>query len=138
LLLSLGAAISSSAEEHDIAVLVSSHRQAVKPELAVPSAARQENVWHSEEATELSAVLAATSNRAVKVRCVVCGQPCWSHSATFDLAACSEDAHRPGRRTRSDERYHQLWQQHGFMRAFRAWLDVESRLTLALVDGERR
>src|SRR5690606_25131695 len=38
------------------------------------------------------------------------------------------------------ERYHQLWQQQGFMRAFRAWLDeqqVAERL-LALVDGERR
>src|SRR5690606_25286936 len=36
--------------------------------------------------------------------------------------------------------YHQLWQQQGFMRVFRAWLDQErvAERLLAGIDGERR
>ncbi|WP_339080774.1 UvrD-helicase domain-containing protein [Pseudomonas sp. TMP9] len=130
----------------DIAVLVASHRQAseVAAELAargVPSVRRgKENVWHSEEATELSAVLAAyvEPGREGALRYALASRLLGRSAA--DLAACSEDAHAWDAEREAAERYHQLWQQHGFMRAFRAWLDeqkVAQRL-LALVDGERR
>lgn len=130
----------------DIAVLVASHRQAgeVAAELAargVPSVRRgKENVWHSEEADELSAVLAAyaESGREGALRYALASRLLGRSAA--DLAACSEDAQAWDREREAAERYHQLWQQQGFMRAFRAWLDeqqVAQRL-LALVDGERR
>ncbi|WP_415753852.1 exodeoxyribonuclease V subunit beta [Pseudomonas leptonychotis] len=130
----------------DIAVLVASHRQAseVAAELAargVPSVRRgKENVWHSEEADELSAVLAAYAEpgREGALRYALASRLLGRSAA--DLAACSEDAHAWDAEREAAERYHQLWQQQGFMRAFRAWLDeqkVAQRL-LALVDGERR
>ncbi len=130
----------------DIAVLVASHRQAgeVAAELAargVPSVRRgKENVWHSEEADELAAVLAAYAEpgREGALRYALASRLLGRSAA--DLAACSEDAQAWDREREAAERYHQLWQQQGFMRAFRAWLDeqqVAQRL-LALVDGERR
>ncbi|MFP6863086.1 UvrD-helicase domain-containing protein [Pseudomonas sp.] len=130
----------------DIAVLVASHRQAgeVAAELAargVPSVRRgKENVWHSEEADELSAVLAAYAEpgREGALRYALASRLLGRSAA--DLAACTEDAHAWDAEREAAERYHQLWQQQGFMRAFRAWLDeqkVAQRL-LALVDGERR
>jgi exodeoxyribonuclease V beta subunit len=130
----------------DIAVLVASHRQAseVAAELAergVSSVRRgKENVWHSEEAAELSAVLAAYAEpgREGALRYALASRLLGRSAA--DLAACSEDAHAWDAEREAAERYHQLWQQQGFMRAFRAWLDeqkVAQRL-LALVDGERR
>ncbi|MDF3193057.1 exodeoxyribonuclease V subunit beta [Pseudomonas sp. 1928-m] len=130
----------------DIAVLVASHRQAgeVAAELSargVPSVRRgKENVWHSEEADELSAVLAAYAEpgREGALRYALASRLLGRSAA--DLAACSEDAQAWDREREAAERYHQLWQQQGFMRAFRAWLDeqqVAQRL-LALVDGERR
>ena len=130
----------------DIAVLVASHRQAsdVAAELAergVPSVRRgKENVWHSEEASELAAVLAAYAEpgREGALRYALASRLLGRSAA--DLAACQDDARAWDVEREAAERYHQLWQQQGFMRAFRAWLDeqqVASRL-LALVDGERR
>ena len=130
----------------DIAVLVASHRQAseVAAELAargVPSVRRgKENVWHSEEAAELAAVLAAYAEpgREGALRYALASRLLGRSAA--DLAACQDDAHAWDEEREAAERYHQLWQQQGFMRAFRAWLDeqqVAQRL-LALVDGERR
>ncbi|MBX9712552.1 MAG: UvrD-helicase domain-containing protein, partial [Pseudomonadaceae bacterium] len=130
----------------DIAVLVASHRQAsdVAAELAargVPSVRRgKENVWHSEEAGELAAVLAAYAEpgREGALRYALASRLLGRSAA--DLAACQEDARAWDEEREAAERYHQLWQQQGFMRAFRAWLDeqqVAPRL-LALVDGERR
>ncbi|MDA7086668.1 exodeoxyribonuclease V subunit beta [Pseudomonas sp. SA3-5] len=130
----------------DIAVLVASHRQAgeVAAELAargVPSVRRgKENVWHSEEAGELAAVLAAYAEpgREGALRYALASRLLGRSAA--DLAACQDDAQAWDSEREAAERYHQLWQQQGFMRAFRAWLDeqqVAPRL-LALVDGERR
>jgi exodeoxyribonuclease V beta subunit len=130
----------------DIAVLVASHRQAgeVAEQLAargVPSVRRgKENVWHSEEAEELAAVLAAYAEpgREGALRYALASRLLGRSAA--DLAACSDDAQAWDAEREAAERYHQLWQQQGFMRAFRVWLDeqqVASRL-LALVDGERR
>ncbi|NQD96669.1 UvrD-helicase domain-containing protein, partial [Pseudomonas sp. CrR25] len=130
----------------DIAVLVASHRQAaeVAAELAargVPSVRRgKENVWHSEEAEALAAVLAAYAEpgREGALRYALASR-LLGRSAR-DLAACQDDARAWDEEREAAERYHQLWQQQGFMRAFRAWLDeqrVAQRL-LALVDGERR
>jgi exodeoxyribonuclease V beta subunit len=130
----------------DIAVLVASHRQAseVASELAargVPSVRRgKENVWHSEEAAELAAVLAAYAEpgREGALRYALASRLLGRSAA--DLAACQDDARAWDEEREAAERYHQLWQQQGFMRAFRAWLDeqqVAQRL-LALVDGERR
>jgi len=130
----------------DIAVLVASHRQAsdVAAELAargVPSVRRgKENVWHSEEAGELAAVLAAYAEpgREGALRYALASRLLGRSAA--DLAACQDDARAWDAEREAAERYHQLWQQQGFMRAFRAWLDeqqVAARL-LALVDGERR
>ncbi|HBX55240.1 exodeoxyribonuclease V subunit beta [Pseudomonas sp. UBA2684] len=130
----------------DIAVLVASHRQAseVAAELAtrgVPSVRRgKENVWHSEEAGELAAVLAAYAEpgREGALRYALASRLLGRSAA--DLAACQDNAQAWDDEREAAERYHQLWQQQGFMRAFRAWLDeqkVAQRL-LALVDGERR
>lgn len=130
----------------DIAVLVASHRQAaeVAAELAargVPSVRRgKENVWHSEEAEALAAVLAAYAEpgREGVLRYALATRLLGRSAA--DLAACQDDARAWDEEREAAERYHQLWQQQGFMRAFRAWLDeqqVAPRL-LALVDGERR
>ncbi|MGL4315066.1 MAG: exodeoxyribonuclease V subunit beta [Pseudomonas sp.] len=130
----------------DIAVLVASHRQAseVAAELAargVPSVRRgKENVWHSEEASELAAVLAAYAEpgREGALRYALASRLLGRSAA--DLAACQDNAQAWDDEREAAERYHQLWQQQGFMRAFRAWLDeqkVAQRL-LALVDGERR
>ncbi|WP_439860247.1 UvrD-helicase domain-containing protein [Pseudomonas sp. MBLB4136] len=130
----------------DIAVLVASHRQAaeVAAELAargVPSVRRgKENVWHSEEAEALAAVLAAYAEpgREGALRYALATR-LLGRSAR-DLAACQDDARAWDEEREAAERYHQLWQQQGFMRAFRAWLDeqrVAERL-LALADGERR
>ncbi|MGE8496856.1 MAG: exodeoxyribonuclease V subunit beta [Pseudomonas sp.] len=130
----------------DIAVLVASHRQAgeVADQLSargVPSVRRgKESVWHSEEAEELGAVLAAYAEpgREGVLRYALATRLLGRSAA--DLAACTEDAQAWDLEREAAERYHQLWQQQGFMRVFRAWLDeqqVAPRL-LALVDGERR
>ncbi len=130
----------------DIAVLVASHRQAaeVAAELSargVPSVRRgKENVWHSEEAEALAAVLAAYAEpgREGALRYALASRLLGRSAA--ELAACQDDARAWDEEREAAERYHQLWQQQGFMRAFRAWLDeqqVAPRL-LALVDGERR
>jgi exodeoxyribonuclease V beta subunit len=130
----------------DIAVLVSSHRQAaeVAAELAargVPSVRRgKQSVWHSEEAEALAAVLAAYAEpgREGALRYALATR-LLGRSAR-DLAACLDDARAWDQEREAAEHYHQLWQQHGFMRAFRAWLDeqqVAQRL-LGMPDGERR
>ncbi|WP_339489315.1 exodeoxyribonuclease V subunit beta [Pseudomonas sp. EL_65y_Pfl2_R95] len=130
----------------DIAVLVASHRQAaeVAAQLAargVPSVRRgKESVWHSEEAEALAAVLAAYAEpgREGALRYALATRLLGRSAA--DLAACQDDARAWDQEREAAERYHQLWQQQGFMRAFRAWLDeqaVAQRL-LAVVDGERR
>ncbi|MBT8767433.1 exodeoxyribonuclease V subunit beta [Metapseudomonas boanensis] len=130
----------------DIAVLVSSHRQAgdVAAELAargVPSVRRgRDSVWHSEEAEELAAVLAAYAEpgREGVLRYALATRLLGRDA--LQLARCQDDEHAWDEERESAERYHQLWQQQGFMRAFRAWLDeqgVAERL-IALPDGERR
>lgn len=130
----------------DIAVLVASHKQAgeIAAELAtrgVPSVRRgKESVWHSEEAGELAAVLAAYAEpgregvlrHALATRLLGRGAE--------ELARCQDNAKDWDTERERAEGFHQLWQQQGFLRAFRAWLDQEGvagRL-LALVDGERR
>ncbi|MET1079432.1 MAG: exodeoxyribonuclease V subunit beta [Pseudomonas sp.] len=130
----------------DIAVLVASHRQAseIAAELAargVPSVRRgNQSVWLSEEAAELAAVLAAYAEpgREGVLRYALATRLLGRSAA--DLARCQEDARAWDQEREAAERYHQLWQQHGFMRAFRAWLDQEkiAERLLVLVDGERR
>ncbi|MGK8708903.1 exodeoxyribonuclease V subunit beta [Metapseudomonas otitidis] len=130
----------------DFAVLVASHRQAgdVAAELAtrgVPSVRRgRDSVWHSEEAAELAAVLAAYAEpgREGVLRYALSTRLLGRDAQA--LARCQDDEHAWDEERERAERYHQLWQQHGFMRAFRAWLDeqaVAERL-IALPDGERR
>ncbi|WP_271410001.1 exodeoxyribonuclease V subunit beta [Pseudomonas sp. Q1-7] len=130
----------------DIAVLVASHRQAgdVAAELAargVPSVRRgRDSVWHSEEAEELAAVLAAYAEpgREGVLRYALSTRLLGRDAQ--QLARCQDDEHAWDEERENAERYHQLWQQQGFMRAFRAWLDeqgVAERL-IALPDGERR
>ncbi|MCY1271766.1 RecBCD enzyme subunit RecB [compost metagenome] len=130
----------------DIAVLVASHRQAgdVANELAargVPSVRRgRDSVWHSEEAEELAAVLAAYAEpgREGVLRYALSTRLLGRDAQ--QLARCQDDEHAWDEERDNAERYHQLWQQQGFMRAFRAWLDeqgVAERL-IALPDGERR
>ncbi|AYC31010.1 exodeoxyribonuclease V subunit beta [Pseudomonas cavernae] len=130
----------------DIAVLVASHREAasVASELAargVPSVRRgRDSVWHSEEAGELAAVLAAYAEpgREGLLRYALATRLLGRDAQ--QLARCQDDE-RAWDKERSDaEQYHQLWQQHGFMRVFRAWLDQEgvAERLLAGLDGERR
>jgi len=130
----------------DIAVLVASHRQAgdIAAELAargVPSVRRgRDSVWHSEEAEELAAVLAAYAEpgREGVLRYALSTRLLGRDA--LQLARCQDDEHAWDAEREAAERYHQLWQQQGFMRAFRAWLDeqdVAERL-LELPDGERR
>lgn len=130
----------------DIAVLVANHRQAgmIAEELAargVPSVRRgRDSVWRSEEATELAAVLAAYAEpgREGLLRYALATRLLGRSAA--DLARCQDDQQQWDAEREAAERYHQLWQQQGFMRVFRAWLDeqaVAERL-LARVDGERR
>ncbi|MES2819210.1 MAG: exodeoxyribonuclease V subunit beta [Pseudomonadota bacterium] len=141
-----GAGARRALQGGDIAVLVASHRQAaeIAAELSargVPSVRRgKENVWHSEEAAELAQVLAAYAEpgREGVLRHALASRLLGRSAA--DLAACQDDARAWDAEREAAERYHQLWQQQGFMRAFRAWLDeqqVAPRL-LSLVDGERR
>jgi exodeoxyribonuclease V beta subunit len=130
----------------DIAVLVANHRQAgmVAEQLAergVPSVRRgRDSVWRSEEATELAAVLAAYAEpgREGLLRYALATRVLGRSAA--DLARCQDDQQQWDAEREAAERYHQLWQQQGFMRVFRAWLDeqaVAERL-LARIDGERR
>ncbi|WP_222909832.1 exodeoxyribonuclease V subunit beta [Pseudomonas sp. DNDY-54] len=130
----------------DIAVLVANHRQAglIADELAargVPSVRRgRDSVWRSEEAAELAAVLAAYAEpgREGLLRYALATRLLGRSAA--DLARCQDDQQQWDAEREAAERYHQLWQQQGFMRVFRAWLDeqaVAERL-LARVDGERR
>ncbi|EHY77724.1 exodeoxyribonuclease V subunit beta [Stutzerimonas stutzeri ATCC 14405 = CCUG 16156] len=130
----------------DIAVLVANHRQAgmIADELSargVPSVRRgRDSVWRSEEATELAAVLAAYAEpgREGLLRYALATRLLGRSAA--DLARCQDDQQQWDAEREAAERYHQLWQQQGFMRVFRAWLDeqaVAERL-LARVDGERR
>ncbi len=130
----------------DIAVLVANHRQAgmIADELSargVPSVRRgRDSVWRSEEATELAAVLAAYAEpgREGLLRYALATRLLGRSAA--DLARCQDDQQQWDAEREAAERYHQLWQQQGFMRVFRAWLDeqaIAERL-LARVDGERR
>ncbi|WP_415846067.1 exodeoxyribonuclease V subunit beta [Stutzerimonas zhaodongensis] len=130
----------------DIAVLVANHRQAgmIADELSargVPSVRRgRDSVWRSEEATELAAVLAAYAEpgREGLLRYALATR--LLGRSAVDLARCQDDQQQWDAEREAAERYHQLWQQQGFMRVFRAWLDeqaVAERL-LARVDGERR
>ena len=130
----------------DIAVLVASHREAasVAGELAargVPSVRRgRDSVWHSEEAGELAAVLAAYAEpgREGVLRYALASRLLGRDAA--QLARCQDDERAWDKERADAEQYHQLWQQHGFMRVFRAWLDQEqvAERLLAGIDGERR
>lgn len=130
----------------DIAVLVASHREAasIAAELAargVPSVRRgRDSVWHSEEAGELAAVLAAYAEpgREGVLRYALATRLLGRDA--LQLALCQDDQKAWDDEREAAERYHQLWQQQGFMRVFRAWLDeqqVAERL-LQRIDGERR
>src|SRR5690606_18397103 len=115
----------------DIAVLVSNHRQAamVAEQLAargVPSVRRgRDSVWRSEEAGELAAVLAAYAEpgREGLLRYALSTRLLGRSAA--DLARCQDDPQQWDAEREAAERYHQLWQQQGFMRVFRAWLDEQ-------------
>ncbi|MFZ3183896.1 MAG: UvrD-helicase domain-containing protein [Pseudomonas sp.] len=130
----------------DIAVLVASHREAasIANELAlrgVPSVRRgRDSVWASEEAGELAAVLAAYSEpgREGVLRYALATR-LLGHDGAY-LARCLDDVACWDSERDKAETYHQLWQQHGFMRAFRLWLDKErvAETLLASLDGERR
>jgi exodeoxyribonuclease V beta subunit len=130
----------------DIAVLVASHREAasVAAELAargVPSVRRgRDSVWHSEEAGELAAVLAAYAEpgREGVLRYALASRLLGRDAA--QLARCQDDERAWDKERADAEFYHQLWQQHGFMRVFRTWLDQEqvAERLLAGIDGERR
>ncbi|UUY09364.1 exodeoxyribonuclease V subunit beta [Pseudomonas sp. J452] len=130
----------------DIAVLVASHREAasIAEELAVrgvPSVRRgRDSVWHSEEAAELAAVLAAYAEpgREGVLRYALASRLLGRDAA--QLARCQDDERAWDKERADAEQYHQLWQQHGFMRVFRAWLDQEqvAERLLAGIDGERR
>ncbi|WP_256657285.1 UvrD-helicase domain-containing protein [Pseudomonas sp. 2FE] len=130
----------------DIAVLVANHRQAaeIAAELVargVPSVRRgNQSVWHSEEAAELSAVLAAYAEpgREGVLRYALSTRLLGRDA--LQLARCQDDERAWDREREDAELYHQLWQQQGFMRAFRAWLDQErvAERLLAAADGERR
>lgn len=130
----------------DIAVLVSNHREAasVAAELAargVPSVRRgRDSVWHSEEASELAAVLAAYAEpgREGVLRYALATRLLGRDAA--QIARCQEVEQEWDRERAAAEQYHQLWQQQGFMRVFRAWLDQErvAERLLAGIDGERR
>lgn len=130
----------------DIAVLVSNHREAasVAAELAargVPSVRRgRDSVWHSEEAAELAAVLAAYAEpgREGVLRYALATRLLGRDAA--QIARCQEVEQEWDRERAAAEQYHQLWQQQGFMRVFRAWLDQErvAERLLAGIDGERR
>jgi exodeoxyribonuclease V beta subunit len=130
----------------DIAVLVSNHREAasVAAELAargVPSVRRgRDSVWHSEEAAELAAVLAAYAEpgREGVLRYALATRLLGRDAA--QITRCQEVEQEWDRERAAAEQYHQLWQQQGFMRVFRAWLDQErvAERLLAGIDGERR
>ena len=130
----------------DIAVLVSNHREAasVAAELAargVPSVRRgRDSVWHSEEAAELAAVLAAYAEpgREGVLRYALATRLLGRDAA--QIARCQDDERAWDGERAAAEQYHQLWQQQGFMRVFRAWLDQEqvAERLLASLDGERR
>ncbi|MBD9426133.1 exodeoxyribonuclease V subunit beta [Pseudomonas sp. PDM15] len=129
-----------------IAVLVSNHREAasVAAELAargVPSVRRgRDSVWHSEEAGELAAVLAAYAEpgREGVLRYALATRLLGRDAA--QIARCQDDERAWDEERAAAEQYHQLWRQHGFMRVFRAWLDQErvAERLLAGIDGERR
>jgi exodeoxyribonuclease V beta subunit len=129
-----------------IAVLVSNHREAasVAAELAargVPSVRRgRDSVWHSEEAGELAAALAAYAEpgREGVLRYALATRLLGRDAA--QIARCQDDERAWDEERAAAEQYHQLWQQHGFMRVFRAWLDQErvAERLLAGIDGERR
>jgi exodeoxyribonuclease V beta subunit len=130
----------------DIAVLVASHREAasIASELAargVPSVRRgRDSVWACEEAGELAAVLAAycEPSREGVLRYALATR-LLGHDGAYLARCLDEVAVWDAERDKADD-YHQLWQQHGFMRAFRLWLDQESvaETLLASIDGERR
>lgn len=130
----------------DIAVLVASHREAasIAEQLAargVPSVRRgRDSVWHSEEAAELAAVLAAYAEpgREGVLRYALASRLLGRDAA--QLARCQDDERAWDKERADAEQYHQLWQQHGFMRVFRTWLDQEqvAERLLAGIDGERR
>jgi exodeoxyribonuclease V beta subunit len=130
----------------DIAVLVASHVQAtaIAAELAargVPSVRRgKQSVWHSEEAGELASVLAAYAEpgREGVLRHALTTRLLGRDAEA--LARCQDDALAWDTERERAENFHQLWQQQGFLRAFRVWLDQEAvaERLLALVDGERR
>ncbi|BBL71792.1 UvrD-helicase domain-containing protein [Methylogaea oryzae] len=130
----------------DIAVLVSTHHQGRRMELAlralgIPSVRQgQDNVYAGSEAMELERVLlaAAEPGREPLVKGALATELMgWRAGELFalqqDEAAWEEQLDR-------FHRYHALWRDHGFMPMLRAWFDeagVAERL-LAHGDGERR
>jgi len=113
----------------DIAVLVASHKQAgeIAAELSargVPSVRRgKESVWHSEEAGELAAVLAAYAEpgREGVLRHALANRLLGRDAEA--LARCQDNAQEWDAERERAESFHQLWQQQGFLRAFRAgWI----------------
>ncbi len=130
----------------DIAVLVASHSQAALVAGAldqhqVPSVRRgRDSVWHTEEAGELAAVLAAYAEpgREGLLRYALASRLLGRDSAA--LARSQQYQQEWDAEREAAERYHQIWLQQGFLRLFRSWLDeqgVAARL-LAGRDGERR
>ncbi|MCB1821285.1 MAG: exodeoxyribonuclease V subunit beta, partial [Candidatus Competibacteraceae bacterium] len=130
----------------DIAVLVRSHWQGrlIRQQLLrlnVPSVQHaDDSVFLSDEARQLEWLLAALAEpgHEGRVRTALA-------SALFGLSGetlhqLHEEEQTWARWLEKFQDYRQLWQEHGFMRCFRAWLineDVPQRL-LAFRDGERR
>ncbi len=130
----------------DLAVLTRTNAQAraVQAELralGIPTALQSdESVFASDEAAEveylLRAVLEPTQSRAVRtaLATTVAG-----HSANA-IATLETDEHAWDRESGRFRRWQKIWDDHGFLQAYRRMLTdlgAEARL-LALVDGERR
>ncbi|TWH64616.1 DNA helicase/exodeoxyribonuclease V beta subunit [Azomonas agilis] len=130
----------------DIAVLVANHRQAALiakalSRHAVPSVRKgRDSVWHSEEAEDLAAVLTAYAEPAQEGWLGYALSTRLLGRSAHWLAEAQVQQSLWDKERETAERYHQLWQEHGFLRAFRLWLDeqgVAERL-LAYPEGERR
>ena len=130
----------------DIAVLVSTHRQARQMEEAlrlrgVPSVRQgQDNVFETLEALELERVLMAIAEPG--------REPLLKAALATQLMGCTANAIDALQRDEAGwerlfdrfQGYHQLWSQAGFSPMFRRWLE-DSKLTENLPeyrDGERR
>ena len=130
----------------DVAVLVANHRQAALIAEAlsarsVPSVRKgRDSVWHSEEAHELAAVLTAYADPSHEgwLRYALATR-LLGRDAQW-LAEAQKHQERWDQERETAERYQSLWQQQGFLRAFRRWLDEEgiAKRLLERPDGERR